>query len=62
MELEEIVRKKIEINKTILEYVKANIELNDEDNEMAIEKLNYIEETLMELIKNFQTFKFIAND
>ena len=57
MEFEEIVRKKIEIIKKILEYVKANIELNDEDNEMALEKLNYIEETLMELIKNFQTFK-----
>ena len=57
MELEEIVRKKIEINKKILEYIKANIELNNEDNEMAIEKLNYIEETLMELSKNFQTFK-----
>jgi len=57
MELEEIVGKKIEINKKILEYVKTNIELNDEDNEMALEKLNYIEETLMELIKNFQTFK-----
>ena len=57
MELEEIVRKKIEIFKKIFEHVKANIRLNEEDNEIAIEKLNFIEENLMQLIKNFQTFK-----
>jgi hypothetical protein len=57
MELEEVVRKKIEIFKKIFEYVKVNIRLTEEDNEIAIEKLNFIEENLMLLIKNFQTFK-----
>ena len=57
MELEEIVRQKIEIFKKIFKYVKANVRLNEEDNEIAIEKLNIIEENLLQLIKNFQTFK-----
>ncbi len=56
MELEEIVRKKIGIFKKIFEYVKANVKLNPEDNDIAFEKLNFIEENLTQLIKNFQIF------
>ncbi len=42
MTLEGIIGKKIEINKKISEYIKANIDLGEEKNEMVIEKLNFI--------------------